>query len=246
MNRFFAETYDDHEHALLTEEDTAHARRVLRLCPGDSVETIVNNTRYMSVIDSIQNNRYVVLLTHSLPSTEAKLHLTLFQGIPKGEKMEFILQKATELGVVRIVPVMMSRCVVKLDKKDISGKHDRWTKIVREACKQSGRCITPEVTYPVALNEAVSTMRKLDSVIVPWEETTGYGPRSFFRDHQDIDSAGIVIGPEGGITPDEIRIMKEAGAYPVTLGPRILRTETAGIAAISALFGLYGEMETHV
>lgn len=245
MNRFFADPYSDHQHALLTAEDTAHAGRVLRLGPGDHVETIVGQTRYLSVIEGTDGNRCIVRLAQCLPSTEPQLQLTLFQGIPKGEKMEFILQKATELGVVRIVPVMMSRCIVKLDRKDLSGKHERWAKIVREACKQSGRCIIPEVAYPVALDRALSEMKELESVIVPWEENTGYGPKSFFHDHPDIHSAGIVIGPEGGITPDEIRILQEAGAYPITLGPRILRTETAGIAVVSALFGLYGEMEKH-
>ena len=157
--------------------------------------------------------------------------------------MDLILQKSVELGVSRIVPVMMSRCVVRLDEKDIVRKHERWQKIVREAGKQCGRCRIPEVTLPVPLKEIADCLDQLQETIVLWEMSRHYGPQAFVRDHPDITSLGIVIGPEGGISENEIAELAGFSVHAITLGRRILRTETAGIAALSAFSALYGEME---
>ena len=156
--------------------------------------------------------------------------------------MDLIVQKATELGVSRIVPVIMSRCVAKPDRKDISHKLDRWQKIIREAAKQSGRCVIPIISEPVSLRQ-LGEQQLPECCIVPWEEASGFGPRAFSLSHPSIRSLGILIGPEGGIENDEITFLRSLGFIPVTLGKRILRTETAGMAAVSAFMSLYGEMD---
>ena len=157
--------------------------------------------------------------------------------------MDLIVQKATELGVNRIVPVLMNRCVVRPDPKDMLRKTERWQKIAREAGKQAGRCIVPEVFAPVSINSLSSIVPFPEKNIVPWEETAGFGPLAFRSNSPEISSLGILIGPEGGIEKTEIDLLRSIGFIPVTLGKRILRTETAGLAAVSAMMSLYGEME---
>ena len=237
MHRFYSET------GFLSPEDAHHALSVLRLSVGDEVELISAGNRFRAVIESVSSGAVKLSSGEMLPSTEPGISVTLFQGLPKGDKMEWIIQKAVELGVTRIVPVELSRCVVRLNEKSRMSKTERWQKIAREAGKQSGRCVIPAVLPPVSLNNLPDLFSGLDAVVVPWEECSSGGPLSFSRNHPDLSSLGILIGPEGGIDPEEIRFLLQAGAVPVTLGRRILRTETAGIAAISALFGLYGEME---
>ena len=157
--------------------------------------------------------------------------------------MELIIQKAVELGASRIVPVLFSRCIVRPDPKDSIKKQERWQKIAREAGKQCGRCIIPEVTLPDSLKHIPDRQDQPQEIVVPWEMCDHYGPRSFVRDHPDIRSLGIIIGPEGGISDEEISFLSGFSVHVITLGRRILRTETAGLAAVSAFSALYGEME---
>lgn len=237
MHRFYADS------DVLSPEDARHALTVLRLSAGDEVELIACGMRYRAVIDSVSSGVVRLKRGDSLPSTEAGLSVSLFQGLPKGDKMEMIVQKAVELGVREIVPVEMSRCVVRLDDKARRSKTERWQKIAREAGKQSGRCIIPRVASPVSLERLPALFRSVGCVAVAWENCSAFGPLGFFKAHPDLSSLGILVGPEGGISPDEMRFLQEAGGEPLSLGRRILRTETAGIAAVSALMGLYGEME---
>lgn len=241
MHRFYAE--QSGQDVFLSPEDTHHALRVLRLRAGDEVEVFLSGERMKAVLDETDGERIRLTGLTSLPSTEARLRITLFQGLPKAEKMEWIVQKATELGVDRIVPVRMNRCVVRLDDRDAGKKTERWQKIAREACKQSGRCLVPEVTLPVSLRDAALMLKSLQAAVVPWEDADSLGPSGFSASHPGLLSLGIVIGPEGGIEPAEISLLEAAGCLPMTLGPRIMRTETAGLAAVSALMALYGEME---
>lgn len=244
MHRFYAEPDRTGENIVtLNPEDTHHAVKVLRLHGGDSVEIISSGIRYAGTVRDVSDTEVTVCLNDTLPSTETVIRYVLFQGIPKGDKMDLIVQKATELGVSLIVPVMMSRSVVRLDQKDRLRKQERWQKIAREAGKQSGRCVIPEVLVPVSLKEAAETIHGLDAVAVPWESGKDTGPIAFAKLHPDIRSLGIVIGPEGGIEPEEIEFLSSLSCDIVTLGPRIMRTETAGLAAVSAFSALYGEME---
>lgn len=244
MNRFYIDGDNwQPDRVYLSPEDVHHARNVLRLKAGDQVEIIHHGCHYDGMIAEVSSDSIRIAPGSPLPSTEASLRITLFQGLPKGEKMDWIVQKSVELGVEKIVPVQMSRCVVRLKGQDGRKKADRWQRIAREAGKQSGRCILPEVMEPVDLMHLPPLLTCLDAVVIPWESCGSGGPKSFAALHPDLQSLGIVIGPEGGIDADEISFLKCRQCTPVTLGPRILRTETAGLAAVSAFLSLYGEME---
>ena len=244
MHRFYADPARSSEDLVfLSEEDARHALSVLRLKEGQTVEVFRDGQRYEAEIISAGRDGVCVKPLYLLPSTEASLSVTLFQGLPKSDKMDFIVQKAVELGVSRIVPVSMNRCVVKLTPKDASHKLERWRRIAREAGKQCGRCIIPEITEPCPLSRLPSLSFLPGLNIVPWEESEGTGPLAFSRSHPAPASIGILIGLEGGIDRDEIALLRQAGFIPVTLGKRILRTETAGLAAVASFMALYGEME---
>ena len=244
MHRFYAdESRLSSGLAYLTAEDARHATRVLRMSPGQQAEVFLQGRRYLGEIAEIAGDDVALRLTGELPSTEPRLRVTLYQGLPKADKMELIIQKAVELGAEAVVPVAMSRAVVRLDDREGRRKQERWQKIAREACKQSGRCLTPTVDAPISFKALLNRLSGHDAAIVPWEDAQGYSLNAFHRDHPNTTSLAVVIGPEGGISPEEVAAMKQAGCLPVTLGPRILRTETAGLAALSALMCLYGEME---
>lgn len=238
MHRFFAERTGP-DTAVLSKEESTHALRVLRMNAGDACQAILEGELYAAQIQEAKEP-VTLFLGDKLPTTEAAVRITLYQGLPKGDKMEFILQKCTEIGVHRFVPVLFSRCVVKWDKKDNEKKLPRWQRIVQEAAKQSGRAAVPEVEAPITLKQLFSRVESHGQVLVPWEEEKGNGIRKKWRSAQDV---AIVIGPEGGMDEKEVTALQEMGAAAVTLGPRILRTETAGMAAAVSLLTLSGDME---
>ena len=244
MHRFYADDRGvNGEVAYLCEEDARHAARVLRMREGEACELFADGKRFSGEIASIGNGEVSVRITGEMPSTEARLRITLYQGLPKADKMELIVQKSVELGACAVVPVAMSRCVVQLDQKDGRKKQERWQKIAREACKQSGRCEMMQVTEPISFKQLLVKLSQHGAAIVPWEDARGYSLARFHQEHPEVTDLAIVIGPEGGMSGDEIARMKEANCHSVTLGPRILRTETAGLCAMSALLCLYGDME---
>ncbi len=244
MHRFYADPdRSTQDRIVLMPEDARHALTVLRLKTGHHIEIILNHSRMEAIIEQADKLEVTAKCISLLPSTEPSLSITLFQGLPKADKMDLIVQKATELGVIRIVPILMSRCVVRPDPKEILRKTERWKKIAREAGKQAGRCIIPEVYTPVSINGLNSIVPFPEKNIVPWEESSGFGPLAFRNSFPGISSLGILIGPEGGIERTEIDSLRSIGFIPVTLGKRILRTETAGLAAVSSMMSLYGEME---
>ena len=244
MHRFYADDRGvNGDMAFLCEEDARHATRVLRMKPGEGCELFADGKRFSGEILSLDNGEVEVRITGEMPSTEAHLRITLYQGLPKADKMELIVQKSVELGACAVVPVAMSRCVVQLDAKDGRKKQERWQKIAREACKQSGRCEMMQVTEPISFKQLLSRLAEHEAAIVPWEDAREYSLALFHQEHPGVTDLAIVIGPEGGMSEDEIARMKEASCQSVTLGPRILRTETAGLCAMCALFCLYGDME---
>ena len=238
MHRFYALRLDE-SHAALSQEEASHALKVLRLREGDECQALMEGEIYAAVLEKTEPE-VILQLGEKLPSPEAQVKVTLYQGLPKGDKMEFITQKCTEGGVYAITPVLFSRCVVKWEKKDNEKKLPRWQRIAQEAGKQSGRAITPEIHAPLTLKELCGEIKKHELALVPWEEEKGNGIRKNWQGQKDV---AIVIGPEGGMSEEEIALLKEAGAVPVTLGPRILRTETAGMAALFSLLTLSGDME---
>ncbi|MDD6683686.1 MAG: 16S rRNA (uracil(1498)-N(3))-methyltransferase [Clostridiales bacterium] len=238
MHRFFADFLDENS-AVLNEEEAAHALKVLRLRQRDACQALMDGSVYEATISQIQP-QVILQLEEKLPSPEPSIRVTLYQGLPKGDKMDFLSQKCTEAGIFRIVPVLFSRCVVKWEKKDDEKKLPRWQRIAAEAAKQSGRAIVPEIGRPVTLKQLCEELKEYDLALVPWEDQKGNGIRQQFAGQKNI---AVVIGPEGGMAPEEIEMMRQSGARPVTLGPRIFRTETAGLAALISLMTLSGDME---
>ena len=243
MHRFYADDTPAADGLVrLGEEDAHHASRVLRMKPGDAAEVFMHGKRFFAEIASMEG-AVTLRLLDELPSTEARLRVTLYQGLPKAEKMELIVQKAVELGDAAVVPVSMSRCVVQLNQKDGAKKQERWQRIAREACKQSGRCLQMQVEAPISFKELVRRLPGHEAAIVPWEDARGYSLPRLREELPHLTELAVVIGPEGGMSQEEVAQMRSALCRPVTLGPRILRTETAGLAALSALFCLYGDMD---
>lgn len=247
MHRFFADDRGITEGlAYLNAEDSRHALRVLRLECGETVELVCAPERYLAQIEDVSGECVAVRVTERLRSTEAGVQVTLYQGLPKADKMEMIAQKTTELGVYAIQPVAMERCVVKLEGKDAGKKTERWQKIAREAVKQCARVNVPEVREPRRLAALREELRQLDLLIVPWEDARDGSVRACIAPLCGKENLriGILIGPEGGISEKEARWLgEEAGGKLVTLGPRILRTETAGLCALTMVMAYLGELE---
>ena len=247
MHRFFAdENGIVNGTACLNAGDSQHALRVLRLERGDEVELVCAPGRYLAQITGETDGLVQVRVREELRRTEARTRVTLYQGLPKADKMELIVQKATELGAQAIRPVAMERCVVRLEGKDAGKKIERWQKIAREAVKQCARVSVPEVLEPRKLMQLGEELSQLDVLIVPWEDARDGSIRQALALFEGLDAlrVGILIGPEGGISGQEAHWLAEnAGAKLVTLGPRILRTETAGLCALTMVMAYRGEME---
>lgn len=218
--------------------DVKHMRDVLRMNHGDPF-TACDSTgmEYACVLEGFSEGRGTGrILSQKAGDTEPGVPVVLFQGIPKGDKMELIIQKNVELGITKIVPVMMERTVVKFgDSRDKAKKTERWNRISMEAAKQCGRVAIPEVHTPVTLKEALSFVPQTYLKIVPYENEQERRLKSVLREAADLEGVAFFIGPEGGISGDEIAVLSKADFQPVSLGPRILRTETAGFAVLSAI-----------
>ena len=247
MHRFFADERGlQGGVAFLGAEDSQHALRVLRLTPGEEIELVCPPERFLARIEDTEDGVVRVRAMEPLRSTEARAQVTLYQGLPKADKMEWIVQKATELGAYAVQPVAMERCVVKLEGKDAGKKVERWQKIAREAVKQCARVTVPEVLPPKKLTQLEEELKQLDVLIVPWEDARDGSIRQALAPFEGREAlrVGILIGPEGGISGKEAHWLAEnARAKLVTLGPRILRTETAGLCAMTMVMAFRGEME---
>ncbi len=240
MHKFYVpELTGDETLVSLKEEDVNHIKNVLRMRIGEQI--LVCNGQGInfccSITDISSRDISVKVDCRYEAKSELPIQLTLFQGLPKKDKMELIVQKAVELGVYRIVPVITRRTIVKLEEaKKEARKTERWNMIAESAAKQSKRDIIPEVTSPVGFKEALRMAGELEANIIPYEETRGIeAARATINELCSKKSAGIFIGPEGGFDIEEIEAAKAVGIEPVTLGNRILRTETAGLAVLSVI-----------
>lgn len=239
MQQFFAEPSQIKENKIYLEgADVNHMKNVLRMKPGEDVRINDGTGKtYLCCVSAYEEQTAVLDILKELDSdTELPSRIILFQGLPKGDKMEWIVQKAVELGAYSIVPFAAKRSVVKLDEKKAAKKQVRWQAIARGAAEQSGRGIVPEVHTVHTFAEALKMAEELDVILIPYELEEGM--RETVRVLDDIlpgQSVGIFIGPEGGFEEEEVERAKKSGAHPVTLGKRILRTETAGLAALSIL-----------
>ncbi len=239
MSRFFVAPFDGGT-AVISGQDAHHIARVLRMQVGDSLTLCdAHGTDYACEILSIDDGEVSLRVCERVPSvTEPTTEVTLYQGLPKSEKMEWIIQKCVEIGITRIVPVAMSRCVVKLTSADGEKKRSRWQKIAAGAAEQSGRGIVPEVTVPISFNAMLSALK--NEYAVTFYEGGGVSLSTLVG--ENTQQVSIVIGPEGGFSLDEIEKLRENGAHIATLGKRILRCETAPLVALSVIMQLTGNM----
>ena len=237
MPKFFVTQDKITENQIIIDtEDVAHISRVLRLGIGDHVTVCDSQgTDYETEIAEMEQKQIVCSITEKRASeSEPNIKVTLFQGLPKASKMEYIIQKTTELGISEIVPVKLSRCVVKIDnKKDERKKLDRWQKISEAAAKQSGRGIVPQISEIMTLDEVIKRSKEFDLFFVPYECEEQKTLKEVLLSRSDIKTVGFIIGPEGGFDPAETEKLQENGIDTVTLGKRILRTETAGEAVLA-------------
>ena len=245
MHRFFAVRTGNATAELLPQE-ARHALTVLRLKAGEAVQLILEDQLFDAVLLSTEP-KVTARLEQVLPSPEPKARVTLYQGLPKADKVDYVVQKGTEAGVYAVRILEMARSVSKLNGKDADRKTERWQRIAQEAAKQSGRAHVPTVDV-IGAKELPQALSRHDLVLVPWEEAHALSLAAAMKEHPEAQDIAVIIGPEGGITPEEIEVFRSAGAVPVTLGPRIFRTETAGLAALIMLLyerEEYGSPEVH-
>ncbi len=242
MPRFFTEEFTgDRSCAIVSGEDAVHIARVLRMGEGDSITLCDKaSTDYFGTIRSADSKQVVVDILESRPSAgEPDVRVALFQAVPKGDKMELIVQKAVELGVFCIVPVLTRRCVARPDEKAWARKRERLQKIACEAAKQCGRGIIPQVGELLNLERALEQMAGYDLSILFYEQSR----QPLAPLLQDgWQSAAMLVGSEGGFDPEEAEQARRFGIWEASLGSRILRCETAPIAALSALMFQSGNL----
>lgn len=246
MPRFFVQPEQINSHtALIKGPDVKHISRVLRMATGDSLTLLDGrgNVYRTEIVEINKEEVHCRILEQQAVNSEPKVHVTLVQGLPKGDKLETIIQKCTELGVSRIIPLAAARSVVKLDSKKAADRQQRWQRVAMEAAKQCRRAGIPEVE---PLSDWATILTKLPPdalVLMPWEAARSQSLGDVLRQKPLPPSeVYIFIGPEGGFEDDEAQRIKDKGFHLVTLGNRILRTETAGPAALTMVLYQYGEL----
>lgn len=228
-------------------QDVNHIKKVLRAKIGDELQICnsQNGENFLCDIKEIENEKILCKIKQKIEEkVESNIEVTVFQGLPKADKMEYIIQKSVELGVYDITPVEMKRCVVKLDEKDKNKKQLRWQKISEVAAKQCGRDIIPQINKIINIKNICELIKKYDIVLVAYENEK----QNILKEQlnlikekmeklksDELIKIGIVIGPEGGLEEQDVEILKENGAKIITLGKRILRTETVALNVLSVI-----------
>ena len=239
MHHFFAEPSQIADGKVtINGADVNHMKNVLRMKPGEQVEiSDGDGLRYICVIENFADECVHLRIEDvEADAVELPSKIYLFQGLPKSDKMELIVQKAVELGAFEVIPVVTKRAVVKLDEKKAAKKVQRWNAISEGAAKQSGRSIVPKVHDVLSYAEALEYARQMDVRLIPYEKASGMEvTRQAVETIRPGQSVAVFIGPEGGFEEAEVEQAEEAGALPVSLGKRILRTDTAGLAVLSVL-----------
>ncbi len=240
MYQFFVgpeQIHMDLKQVVITGSDVNHIKNVLRMRIGEefAVSNGVDGREYRCGIKEMYEDSILCdLLFVKEDAVELPSKIYLFQGLPKADKMELIIQKAVELGAYQVIPVETSRCVVKLDAKKAKSKVERWQAIAEAAAKQSKRGIIPKVTMPMSFKQALELANTLDMGLIPYEMAEDMPKtREMIEAIKPGQSVGIFIGPEGGFATEEIEKAMAAEVMPITLGKRILRTETAGLTVIA-------------
>lgn len=239
MQRYFVQQAIDNR-AIIEGEDAHHIQRVMRMKEADELIVVVEQQAFKAEIVNLQKDSVEVLLLAPLErSVELPVHVTIACGLPKGDKLDLVIQKATELGMTGFIPFEAERSVVRWDAKKWTKKQERFEKIAKEAAEQSHRTVIPTIHSIHNLKQLCEAAKSFDHVWICDEEEAKKDTRIRFADHvkkvYDNKSILIVFGPEGGLARHEVDALVEVGASGVTLGPRILRAETAPLYALSAL-----------
>ena len=241
MTRLFMEDQEAGSGSVsLGQDDSRYISQVLRMREGEQLTIVLKDgIEALCEVSSISKNEVTVkILSTKTIASEPPVNITLYQCVSKGERMELTIQKCVELGVTKIVPVFSSRCVVRPDEpKKQKSKTERWQKIALEAARQSGRGIIPEVTEPVLFAKAVEQAKGADVFLFPWEEEHGTTLRQELTklNREELKEIAVFIGPEGGFDESEADLARKYDAATVTIGKRILRTETAGAAVLAMI-----------
>ena len=242
MHRFFIPQLYNEEMSI-TGVDAKHIGKVLRMQPGDKLQIVSDDgVSALAEVTAISETTVTVRCLEVLAENhEPAVKITLAQGLAKGEKMDFIIQKAVELGAYSIVPVAMEHSVVRLDGAKADKKVERWQKIAEAAAKQSKRDIIPQVQAVQSVSQMLAN-NNCKTKIIAYECEDRMSLKTALREAGQLDDLLLIIGPEGGISEGELAKAREAGAVPVSLGRRILRAETAGLVAMSAIFYETGDL----
>ena len=242
MRKFFVENKNINGNVVIIDgQDVNHIKNVLRLNVGERIKICDkdNVKNYVSEIVKIENEIIECkVLEEVLGEAEGNVILHIYQGLPKADKMELIIQKGTELGISKYIPVKLSRCIVKLDGKDEIKKIDRWKKISEMAAKQSGRDLVPDVEHLNSLKEVTEKINSYDLFLVAFEEekeNTLKNELLKLKELKDEYKIAVLVGPEGGLAKEEVEILQKNGAKVITLGNRILRTETVAMYIASTI-----------
>ncbi|HSH36020.1 16S rRNA (uracil(1498)-N(3))-methyltransferase [Schnuerera sp.] len=241
MNRFFVNKSQIYQNKVkILGKDVKHIKDVLRLKYKDKIEIVSGNKTYLCEILEIKPDNIILLILDSFQGkNEPPVHIVLYQGIAKGDKMDFIIQKSTEIGVKEIYPVITNRTIVKIKgRKKEQKKIERWRSISEEAAKQSKRDAIPIVNNVISYDEMVNILKGEENIIIPYEAEENNTLKETLKNTKN-GKIHIIIGPEGGFEEEEIDTIRSIGGKSVTLGPRIFRTETAGLVVMSiALYEL--------
>lgn len=244
MPRFFVKSDQIKDNTInILGEDVRHIKNVLRKEVGNIIEICnqEDGKSYSCEIMQLKNEEIICNIIKNLENQDNKIKVDIYQGLPKSDKMELIIQKSIELGANAIIPVNMKRCVVKIDAKDENKKIERWQKIAESAAKQSGRNTIPEVRKIATIQNIVSLKENYDAIIVAYEnEKQNYIKTELLNlkkqlDNKDELNIAVVIGPEGGLEEIDVKLLQKNGAKIVTLGSRILRTETVALNILSII-----------
>lgn len=236
MNRFFVKKDDiAGSSALIIGEDVKHISKVLRMAPGDKVMLCDGEGyQYLAKISEITKEEVrLAILSGERCAADPLQRITLYQGLPKGDKMELIVQKCVELGITEIVPVAAERSIVRIKPGEFGGKRTRYQRVAYEAAKQCGRGIIPQIADLVTFKSM--DVSRHDLIIIAYEDEKENTLKSLLKANPKAKDIAIVIGPEGGLEKAEVDLLTQKGGTAVTLGPRILRTETAGMAALAMI-----------
>lgn len=242
MHRFFIPQLYAAE-MVIKDVDAKHISKVLRMQPGDKIQIVSDDgvTAIAEIVSLHADNVVVKCLEKLAESHEPSVKITLAQGLAKGEKMDFIIQKAVEMGASSIVPVAMEHSVVRLEGAKADKKVERWQKIAKAAAKQSKRDIIPQV-QPVQTMQQMLANNDLQHKIIAYECEDRLGLKTALQSCDNLQELLLIIGPEGGISEFELELARKNGAVPVSLGKRILRAETAGVVALSAILYETGDL----